>query len=367
VVADFKKKSDVIPEIQGEVLRAAREKIKITPSDLAKKACLSKKHIIELEDGGNSAFFSPDHKVRVAKKVSLLLGLDEDRALFYPSGELAKQESLRFDEVPSDDIKQVATLKSSQLLDSAPSASKQPQKLAAVIEDFDIEKILKNAPPLKISEPKNIVSLESLSQNNLSSKPSTGNSRKFLWPLILIPMVAIGLFVTKDVISDLINPKSLPVPTAIELAPENAEAKSGDGPVVVPATQPVAPTPAVPVPAVPAPVPPTTSTPSLPSEASCPKPDATVASHLVWEPTKPGNFVFIQTKIKQTICVSDASGKVTVVSLDVGGSHTFTGKAPFTVLSSGLSNLVMFFQGRPVRYSNDQARSLRLEEGKVVN
>jgi hypothetical protein len=51
----------------------------------------------------------------------------------------------------------------------------------------------------------------------------------------------------------------------------------------------------------------------------------------------------------------------------VGGSHTFTGKAPFTVLSSGLSNLVMFFQGRPVRYSNDQARSLRLEEGKVVN
>jgi hypothetical protein len=269
---------------------------------------------------------------------------------------------LRFDEVPIDDVRQVASPKSSQPLGSVSSATKQSEKLPAVIEDFDIEKVLKNVPPLKISEPKNIVSLESLSQNNLSSKPSTGNSRKFLWPLILIPMVAIGLFVTKDVISDLINPKSLPVPTAIELAPENAEAKSGDGPVVVPATQPVAPTPAVQAPVVP-----TTSIPSLPSEASCPKPDATVASHLVWEPTKPGNFVFIQTKIKQTICVSDASGKVTVVSLDVGGSHTFTGKAPFTVLSSGLSNLVMFFQGRPVRYSNDQARSLRLEEGKVVN
>ena len=367
MVADFKKKSDVIPEIQGEVLRAAREKLKLTQADLAKKACLSKRHIMELEDGGLSSFYSSNLKIRTAKKGSLLLGLDENQAIFYPSGELAKQESLRFDEVPNDDIKQAAPPKSLQPSESAFSASKQPEKLASVIEDFDIEKVLKNVPPLKISEPQNIVSLESLAQNNLSSKPSTGSGRKFVWPFILISMVAVGLFITKDVIFNLITSKPLPVATAIELVPENAEAKPGEGPVVVPATQPVAPTPAVPAPAVPAPVPSTTSIPSLPSEASCPKPDATVASHLVWEPTKPGNFVFIQTKIKQTICVSDASGKVTVVSLDVGGSHTFTGKAPFTVLSSGLSNLVMFFQGRPVRYSNDQARSLRLEEGKLVN
>jgi hypothetical protein len=154
----------------------------------------------------------------------------------------------------------------------------------------------------------------------------------------------------------------LPVATAIELATDNAEGKPGDGPVVVPATQPVAPTPVVPVPVIP-----TTSVPSLPSEASCPKPDATVASHLVYEPTKPGNFVFIQSKVKQTICVTDLNGKVTVMSLDVGGSHTFTGKAPFTILSSGLSNLIMYFQGRPVRYSNDQVKSIRLEEGTVVN
>jgi hypothetical protein len=92
-----------------------------------------------------------------------------------------------------------------------------------------------------------------------------------------------------------------------------------------------------------------------------------VAAVSVFEPNKPGNFVFIQSKIKQTVCVSDASGKVTVQSLDAGGSHTFTGRAPFTVLSSGLNNLNMFFQGRPVRLSNEQARSVRLEEGKLVN
>jgi DNA-binding XRE family transcriptional regulator len=354
VVGDVKNKSKVIPEIQGDVLRVAREKLSLTHADLAKKACLSKKHIIELEQGGLSSFYSTDLKIKVAKKVSLLLGLDENQALFYPSGELAKQESLRFDEVPAEDFKQ---------LDLVSAVTKKSETTAAVLEDFEIDKILKNAKPLKISEPQNIVSLESLAQNNLSSQASTKKSWKDLLPYFLILSVVIGLFSTKDIIFKLINPKSLPVATAIELVPENLEGKQSEGPVVVPATQPVVPTPAAPATVVV----PTTSTPSLPSEASCPKSDATVASHLVYEPTKPGNFVFIQSKIKQTICVTDANGKVTVMSLDVGGSHTFTGKAPFTVLSSGLSNLVMFFQGRPVRYSNDQARSLRLEEGKVVN
>jgi transcriptional regulator with XRE-family HTH domain len=364
VVGDFKKKSDVIPEIQGEILRAAREKLKLTQAELAKKACLSKSHIIELEDGGHSSFYSSNLKIRVAKKVSLLLGLDENQALTYPSGELAKQESLRFDEVPAEDMKP---------LDSISSATKKSETSAALIEDFEIDKILKNAKPPKKSEPQNVVSLESISQNNLSSQTSTKKGWRGFLPYTLILLVVIGLFSTKDIIFELINPKSLPVATAIEIVPENAEGKSGDGPVVVSATQPVASTPVVPKPAAPAPavpapaVIPTTSVPSLPSEASCPKPDATVASHLVYEPTKPGNFVFIQSKIKQTICVTDINGKVTVMSLDVGGSHTFTGKAPFTVLSSGLSNLIMFFQGRPVRYSNDQARSIRLEEGTVVN
>jgi transcriptional regulator with XRE-family HTH domain len=362
VVADFKNKLDVIPEIQGEILRAAREKLKLTQAELAKKACLSKMHIIQLEEGGLSSFYSSNLKIRVAKKVSLLLGLDENQALLYPSGELAKQESLRFDEVPSDDMKQTISPQSLQQLDSISSSTKQSEKLVAVSEDVVIDKILKNAAPLKISEPQNIVSLERLTKNRPSTKSSLGKGRNLRWSFILIMMVAAGLFISKDMISSLINPKPLPAASAIELVPENAEVKPSEGPVVVPATQPVAPTPSVQAPAIP-----TSTSPPLPSEAACPKPDATVAAVSVFEPNKPGNFVFIQTKIKQTICVSDASGKVTVVSLDVGGSHTFTGKAPFTVLSSGLSNLVMFFQGRPVRYSNDQARSLRLEEGKVVN
>ena len=362
MVADFKNKSDVIPEIQGDILRVAREKLHLTHAELAKKACLSKRHIIELEEGGLSSFYSSNLKIRVAKKVSLLLGLDENQALFYPSGELAKQESLRFDEVPSDDMKQMTSPQSLQQLDLISSTTKQSEKLVAVSEDVDSEKSLKNAGPLKISEPQNIVSLESLAKNSPSTKSSPSKGRNLRWSFILILMVAAGLFISKDMISSLINPKPLPVSTAIELVPENAEGKTGEGPVVVPATQPVAP-----IPAVQATVTPTSSSPPLPSEANCPKSDATVAAVSVLEPNKPGNFVFIQSKIKQTICVSDVSGKVTVVPMDVGGSYTFTGKAPFIVLSSGLNHLNVFFQGRPVRYSNDQARSLRLEEGKLVN
>ena len=63
MAAGSKNKLEILPEIQGKVLKAAREKMRYKPEDLAQKACLSKKHIIELEEGGVSSFYSEAHKV----------------------------------------------------------------------------------------------------------------------------------------------------------------------------------------------------------------------------------------------------------------------------------------------------------------
>ena len=41
-----KNKIEILPEIQGSALKAAREKLRLEIPDLALKACLSKKHII---------------------------------------------------------------------------------------------------------------------------------------------------------------------------------------------------------------------------------------------------------------------------------------------------------------------------------
>ena len=45
MAAGSKNKLEILPEIQGKVLKAAREKMRYKPEDLAHKACLSKKHI----------------------------------------------------------------------------------------------------------------------------------------------------------------------------------------------------------------------------------------------------------------------------------------------------------------------------------
>ena len=97
MAAGSKNKLEILPEIQGKVLKAAREKMRYKPEDLAHKACLSKKHIIELEEGGVSSFYSEAHKVTVAKKIAKLLELDEARVLVHPDGDAIKQKDLVLD------------------------------------------------------------------------------------------------------------------------------------------------------------------------------------------------------------------------------------------------------------------------------
>lgn len=66
-----------IPQINSEALKKARLKKGMELHELANQLCLSPKHITQIEEGGDSAFFSKLHKVQVARKVASLLGLSE--------------------------------------------------------------------------------------------------------------------------------------------------------------------------------------------------------------------------------------------------------------------------------------------------
>jgi CRISPR/Cas system CMR-associated protein Cmr5 small subunit len=52
-------------------------------------------------------------------------------------------------------------------------------------------------------------------------------------------------------------------------------------------------------------------------------------------------------------------------SIDAGAGHTFGGKAPFTILTNGLSQASVFFQGKIVRPINEQARTMRVKEASA--
>ena len=320
-----KNKAAAIPEIQGKVLQSARQRLKMKPEELGAKACLSKKHIIQLEDGGVSSFYSEAHKVTVAKKVGKLLNLEESQYLVYPDGDQSFQSSLSFDVEALED---------------------------EVHEESAITKEISNNPSSKeekYSSKKNEPVEQKISLENLQSgKKSFIKKIPLQLPVnlakgALLLLVMAGLYITRADIVELFMDK--PAPVAISAEPSEP-------------TQEAIETSATTVAAV--------GVPPLPSEAGCPKSDATVLEYRVTEATKAADFVFIQSKSKQTICVIDATGKSNMQSMDVGSNYTFTGKAPFTVLTNGISQANIYFQGRPVRVSGDSVRSIKLQEVKFA-
>ena len=321
-----KNKTAVIPEIQGKVLQSARQRLQMKPEELGAKACLSKKHIIQLEEGGVSSFYSEAHKVTVAKKVGQLLNLEESQFLVYPGSDQSFQCSLSFDVEPLEDdvIQKPVTAK--EVLNVA--SSKNEKHLSKTNESVEQKVSLENIQLGKESFIKKI--------------PFQFPLGLAKWSLLLSVMA--GLYITRSDIVELFIDK--PDPVVVSAEPVEPPQESNEASMAT--------------------VPTVAGGASLPSEASCPKADAIIPEYRVTEATKSADFVFVQSKAKQTICVVDATGKSNMQTMDTGSNYTFTGKAPFTVLTNGMSFVNIYFQGRPVRSSGDSVRSIKLQEVKLT-
>lgn len=328
-----KNKATVMPEISGQALQAARLKLKMKPEELGAKACLSKKHIIQLEEGGVSCFYSEAHKITVAKKVGKLLNLEESQFLVYSDGHQALQNSLPFDVEPEA---------SNQALPGEPILGESEAIKNAPVRPAVAPVVSGNKEKIKLETP--WLTKERLTQKLQFQLPA--NVLK--WGLLL--SVVAGLYITKDDVIELFNsnPPAPAIASPVEQDATEASASSLEGSSAAVTAANVA-----------------ILNPPLPSEESCPKPDAGMVEYRVTEATKSADFVFVQSKAKQIICVVDASGKSNRQSLDTGASYTFVGKAPFTVLTNNLSQLSIYFQGRPVRIQGDKTRSIKLQEVKL--
>ena len=181
-----KNKIEVLPQIVGSAIVAGREKMRLTQEQLAHQACLSKRQIMQLEEGGVSTFYSEAHKVTVAKKVAKLLNIDESQVLVDPRGDAVLQENLPFDQQESPaDV-------------PAPSASFSAEARTARQES---------------TEPVHKVSLENLTS---SEKPEPVKKKSWL-PLLLIILVVAGIVLTKDQILEVFMPKpATPIEVKLE-------------------------------------------------------------------------------------------------------------------------------------------------------
>ncbi|QWD77438.1 RodZ family helix-turn-helix domain-containing protein [Polynucleobacter sp. MWH-Svant-W18] len=306
-------KTAKLPEIRKEVFTTARESLGLTMKDLSGMACLSVRQIEQIENGQITSFYSPQVKVTAAKKVANLLKLAESEAFDFgnsaPARERAAEEVI-----------------------SAPEIQPESEKVIAV-----------NAPKPAVSIGAN-------------EKNSYHYSKKK--PLIAMAIVvAVGVFAAVN-----LRPVFFPEPPKEELV--IVEEVVQDAPVVNTPVEEEKSAATIPAPA------PSSATQSLaPATAlvsiDCPSADSAAISYTPDSPRKPGDMVYVQAKTAQNVCVIDATGKTQSKALEAGVGVSVYGKPPFKVLTQGLNQVDIYFQGFKVRTANSAGRTIILEPAEL--
>jgi transcriptional regulator with XRE-family HTH domain len=121
--------------------------------------------------------------------------------------------------------------------------------------------------------------------------------------------------------------------------------------------------------AAPAPAPPlaTTATP-VTTASSTSTPCANNSSepariaNLAVKPSKPGNYVYLVANKTMDICVDDGKHKQTLVTLKPGAGRTVHGPSPWTIAAQDLSSVQIYFQGAKVGLPADAGQRILLNE-----
>ncbi len=345
-----------IPDVRGDVLRKAREAKGLTVADLATKVCFSSKQIEQLENGEKSHFYSLAIKANAARRVADELNVPHEEVFDFGADlmqSIQDAENSQASQTPPADKSEVVTAVSTVTEPPNP----EPEKISN--------------PKKKKAESKADLKTESKTEPNMQAKVE--QLERFEEPKKSVPKKSytkyhLGVAVLAAVILVVINlkPSSQAIKSSeiaklpSEIINNSAEAKKEDQ---SPSAAPVPNSPGAVSPSpTPSVVASTAPTVAANVESGCPTGDANAVTYRSPAATKPGNMVYVQTRNAQTICVKDATGKLEKKALDQGGSYSFYGKAPFVLMTSGLGQTDIFFQGYKVRVDNPNVKNITLEE-----
>ena len=343
-----------LPEICKEAYTKAREKLGLSTKELGVMACLSTRQIEQIENGEMSSFYGAQIKVTAAKKVAKLLNLSDEEALNYGS-----QTPERLSTAPAE--LPIAELKSTPSPEAKESKKTSTKNSGANVDDLEIQVraeetqlpakvIAEEKKELVVKAQPQVVQVQALSSIEVSSKPRSSSQKKlFLW----FSVAAAAVFAVINLNPLFFSDK----PEAIVLVKEE---------LVEPA--PAAPTPAPNESAsVAAPTLTNVNSATTANAAgACPAEEG-IISFKPEAPRKVADMVFVQTKSQQVVCVIDASGKTQNKLIEPGVGTSFYGKPPFKVLTAGLNQVDVFFQGAKVRLSNLNTKTLILEASEVLS
>ena len=312
-----------LPEIRKEVFTKARESLGFSAKDLSGMACLSVRQIEQIENGESSSFYGDQVKFTAAKKVAGLLKLTPEEAFDF-SGITQPIKAAEVEEKLQGETKASA-------VDKKAKPEKEKEANPVVVE--------------KVAEPKSEnVSASKFSQKAIDysekSKASVGPKKK------LFLLLAIGAAVIFSVVN--LRPLFFPEPVKEEVVIIQEVAQEP-----VPADAPAETKPA--------------PEPTLAAvSAECPPADAAALNYKPEAPKKAGDMVYLQSKTAQTVCVVDATGKIQNKTLEPGVGSSVYGKPPLRVLTGGLNQVDLYYQGAKVRIGNSAGKTIILEPAEII-
>jgi transcriptional regulator with XRE-family HTH domain len=325
---------DRLPEIIGSALKNAREKRGMERSELATQCCLSNKMILELEEGGMTAFYSFQLKLSSAKRVGSFLGLS-------PSD--YSEQVVELAEVPDPVV---------EVEESAAKGGEQPAQAippkSVVNEGEQLDDLIYQSTNSGIS----------LSHMNMQSIPVRRIG--ILLGLLIAVGVLYGLnsqfeistrtlaFLEQMGSKNVVKPEAPrelviqePSPVAVDEKP-STNMKSEPNAISA------------------------TSVNTTAVQSQCPPiRDAELPVYKSPNASKLGDVVNVKTLVKQSICVSDGQGKQTLIDLEPNTAHAFKGAPPFVISAQDLDNVEMYFQGWRVRSPSPGAKQMKLVEVTV--
>lgn len=319
--------SNKLPDIRKEAFKKARESAGLSTQELAIKACLSNRQIEQIENGEMASFYGAQVKYTAAKKVAVLLKLSEKEAFDFGKQPIVTEKPAMVEETSPDEAKKTKTTEVDKpVAASTPNIAKPD--LALELQDVVVEKSV--------------------------AKEAAGPNSQRKWLLILSAFAA--------VIFSAVNLRPLFFPEA----PKTELVES-------PPTQvDTAPTSTVPAPEekVSAAMPVTPPAASVASAATastdCPATDSAPMTYKPDAPKKAADMVYLQSKSAQIVCVIDALGKVQNKQLEPGIGVSVYGKAPLKVLTAGLDQVDLYFQGAKVRPTSLSGKTIILEGAELI-
>ncbi len=336
-------KSDKLPEIRKEAFTKARESLGLSTKDLSGMACLSVRQIEQIENGESSSFYGAQVKFTAAKKVAGLLKLTPEDAFDF-SGVVQPVKPAEVEEKLQEETKASAAEKKAK-----PEKTKEKNQAK---ETEQTKELVSQAPAAEPKAEKPIARkvTESVLDYSVKSKASVDPKKK----IILLLAIAAAVIFSVVNLRPLFFPEPVKEEVVIiqEVVPETPPASAPAEPA--PAAQPAT---SVPVPA---------TQPVAAASVECPPADASALNYKPDAPKKAGDMVYLQSKTAQTVCVVDATGKTQNKMLEPGVGASVYGKPPFKVLTGGLNQVDLYYQGAKVRTGNTSSKTIILEPAEIV-